>query len=65
MMTWVSTGEEQPDLPHILKSHSANREALRGHVQLYRAVMFGPSGLSRTEREAMAVAVSAVNNCHY
>jgi alkylhydroperoxidase family enzyme len=38
---------------------------LRGHLQLYRAVMFGASGLSRTEREAIAVAVSAVNDCHY
>lgn len=64
-MTWVSTGGEQPDLPHILRSHSANREALRGHLQLYRAVVFGPSGLSRGEREALAVAVSAVNDCHY
>jgi alkylhydroperoxidase family enzyme len=63
-MTWVSTGEEQADLPHILQSHSANREVLRGHLQLYRAVMFGPSGLTRVEREAMAVAVSAVNDCH-
>lgn len=64
-MTWVSTGDEQAGLPHILQSHSANRDVLRGHLQLYRAVMFGPSGLSRTEREAMAVAVSAVNDCHY
>ena len=64
-MAWVSTGDEQEDLPHILKSHSANREVLRGHLKLYRAVMFGPSGLSRGEREAMAVAVSAVNDCHY
>ncbi len=64
-MTWVSTGDEQPDLEHVLRSHSANREALRAHLQLYRAVMFGPSGLTRVEREAMAVAVSAVNDCHY
>jgi len=64
-MTWVSTGDEQADLPHILQSHSANRAVLQGHLQLYRAVMFGDSGLSRTEREAMAVAVSAVNDCHY
>ncbi len=64
-MTWVSTGDEQPDLAHVLRSHSANREALRAHLQLYRAVMFGPSGLTRVEREAMAVAVSAVNDCHY
>lgn len=64
-MTWVTTGEEQSDLPHVLASHSANRAALRGHLDLYRAVMFGPSGLSRPEREAMAVAVSAANDCHY
>ena len=64
-MTWASTGDEQSDLPHILRSHSANREVLRGHLALYRAVMFGSSGLSRAEREAMAVAVSAVNDCHY
>lgn len=64
-MTWVSTGDEQPDLAHVLRSHSANREVLRAHLQLYRAVMFGPSGLTRVEREAMAVAVSAVNDCHY
>ena len=29
------------------------------------SIMFGPSGLSRIEREAIAVAVSAVNDCHY
>lgn len=64
-MTWVVTGDEQADLPHILKSHSSNKPVLRGHLQLYRAIMFGESGLSRAEREAMAVAVSAVNDCHY
>lgn len=64
-MAWVETGDEQPELAHILKSHSSNREVMRGHLQLYRAVMFGDSGLSRTEREAMAVATSAVNDCHY
>jgi alkylhydroperoxidase family enzyme len=64
-MTWVSTGDEQDHLPHILRSHSVNQAVLRGHLSLYRAVMFGPSGLARGEREAMAVAVSAVNDCHY
>lgn len=64
-MTWVETGDEQRDLDHILRSHSANGPVLRAHLSLYRAIMFGESPLSRTEREAMAVAVSAVNNCHY
>lgn len=64
-MAWVETGDEQGDLDHILRSHSANRPVLRAHLSLYRAIMFGESPLSRTEREAVAVAVSAVNNCHY
>lgn len=64
-MTWVETGDEQHNLDHILRSHSANRPVMRAHVTLYRAIMFGESPLSRAEREAVAVAVSAVNNCHY
>ena len=62
---WIETGAEPDSLDHILRSHSANRAALRGHLALYRAVMFGESPLSRSEREAVAVAVSAANDCHY
>jgi alkylhydroperoxidase family enzyme len=38
---------------------------LRRSMQLYRAAMFGPSGLSRIERELLAVTVSRANDCHY
>jgi hypothetical protein len=34
-------------------------------MELYRAIMFGPSELSRTERELLAVVVSCANDCHY
>jgi alkylhydroperoxidase family enzyme len=44
---------------------SLNERALQGHLDLYRAVMFGESPLSRAEREAIAVVVSAANDCHY
>jgi alkylhydroperoxidase family enzyme len=64
-MAWVSIAQGAERMPNILSSHSLNRLALDAHLQLYRTVMFGPSGLSRAEREAMAVAVSAVNDCHY
>ncbi len=50
---------------NILKIHSVSPPALRAHLDLYRAVMFGPSELSRRERETIAVAVSSVNGCHY
>ena len=64
-MAWVQTGDEQDGLPHILKSHSSNPAVLQAHLGLYRAIMFGPSGLSRAEREAVAVTVSVANDCHY
>ncbi len=50
---------------NILSVQSLNPPALAAHLELYRAIMFGPSPLSRAEREAVAVAVSATNGCHY
>jgi alkylhydroperoxidase family enzyme len=38
---------------------------LRRSIELYREVMFGPSGLSRRERELLATVVSRANECHY
>ena len=64
-MAWVRTGPEGDAQAHILGSHSLNPGALRAHPALYRTLMFGESPLTRAEREAMAVAVSAVNDCHY
>ena len=50
---------------NIVKAMSLNPETLRASMELYRAVMFGRSELSRTERELLAVVVSRVNDCHY
>lgn len=50
---------------NILAIHGARPPVLLAHLQLYRAVMFGPSELSRAERETVAVAVSAANECFY
>ncbi len=50
---------------NILKVHSVSPEAMTAHLDLYRRLMLGPSELSRREREAIAVAVSATNACHY
>jgi Carboxymuconolactone decarboxylase family len=61
---WVETAAGAGG-DHILASHSLNPAALQAHVRLYRTIMFGPSGLSRSDREALAVAVSAANDCHY
>ena len=64
-MTWVRIAEGAERMPNVIASHSLNPQALETHLALYRAVMFGPSGLTRAEREAIAVCVSAANDCHY
>lgn len=50
---------------NILKIHSLNPPSLEGHFELYKTLMRGRSGLSRAEREMVAVVVSAANQCHY
>ncbi len=65
MRCWVEIAREAERMPNVLASHSLNAEALHAHLALYRTIMFGASGLSRAEREAMAVSVSAANECHY
>jgi len=50
---------------NILKIQSLNPASLRGHFEFYKTLMRGPSGLSRVQREMLAVVVSAANHCHY
>ena len=53
------------DLDNILRIHSLKPRSLQVHYDLYRYLMYGPSELSRAEREMIAVVVSRVNHCHY
>jgi uncharacterized peroxidase-related enzyme len=50
---------------NILKVQSLNPDALQASMQMYRATMFGSSGLSRSEREMLATVVSWANHCFY
>lgn len=50
---------------HILQVHSLHPDTLRDHLALYVTTMRRPSGVSRAEREMIAVVVSAINGCHY
>jgi len=49
----------------IVQLQSLNPTVLEASMQLYKALMHGPSPLSRVEREAIAVTVSRVNECFY
>ena len=50
---------------NIVSSMSLKPELLRTSIQLYKTLMFGPSGLSRAQREMIAVVTSRVNDCYY
>jgi alkylhydroperoxidase family enzyme len=50
---------------NILKAMSLNPPVLRASMELYKAIMFGKSGLSRRERELLATVTSAAQSCHY
>jgi alkylhydroperoxidase family enzyme len=53
------------EVANILKIHSVSPAAMSAHLELYQRLMFGASELTRVERETIAVAVSALNACHY
>jgi alkylhydroperoxidase family enzyme len=50
---------------NVVKSMSLRPGVLKRSMELYKGIMFGPSGLSRQERELLAVVVSRQNDCHY
>ena len=50
---------------NIVRVMTPNPAVLRASMAMYRAVMFGPSPLSRAQREMLAVVVSRENHCVY
>jgi len=50
---------------NIARIAGPNPKAMDAHIMFYRAIMFGPSPLSRGQREMIATVVSAINQCHY
>jgi alkylhydroperoxidase family enzyme len=50
---------------NIVKTMSPNPRVLGASMRLYLEIMRGPSPLSRTQREMLAVVVSAANDCFY
>jgi alkylhydroperoxidase family enzyme len=50
---------------NIVKAMCLNPVVLNRSMGLYKAIMFGPSKLSRVERELLATVVSTANDCHY
>jgi uncharacterized peroxidase-related enzyme len=52
-------------IPNVLASYAHNDAKLSAFSALYNDLMLAPSGLSKLEREMIAVVVSAENRCFY
>lgn len=57
--------EYRGKVANIFKVHSLNPDAMKAHLDLYLKIMYGRSGVTRAQREMIAVVVSSVNQCEY
>jgi uncharacterized peroxidase-related enzyme len=66
MASYFAKCEEKLGLvPNVLKAYSFDQGKLRAFVGMYNDLMLADSGLSKLEREMIAVAVSSQNACFY
>jgi uncharacterized peroxidase-related enzyme len=52
-------------VPNVLLAYAFDTAKLEAFVAMYNDLMLGESGLSKLEREMIAVAVSSHNRCYY
>ena len=52
-------------VPNVLQAYAFDNAKLEAFVGFYNDLMLAPSGLSKLEREMIAVAVSSENKCFY
>ena len=52
-------------VPNVLQAHAFDTIKLQAFMDMVDDLMLSDSGLSKLEREMIAVAVSSVNHCHY
>ncbi|MFD9898908.1 peroxidase-related enzyme [Mesorhizobium sp. NPDC059025] len=52
-------------VPNVLRAYAFDEKKLRAFTDTYNDLMLGDSGLSKLEREMIAVVVSSINHCYY
>ena len=52
-------------VPNVLRAYAFDITKLDAFTAMYNDLMLGDSGLTKLEREMIAVVVSATNRCHY
>jgi uncharacterized peroxidase-related enzyme len=62
---WAKCVEKLGFVPNVYSTYSLRPQRLRNFMAMYNEIMLAPSGLSKLEREMVAVVVSSVNRCYY
>jgi uncharacterized peroxidase-related enzyme len=52
-------------VPNVLRAYAFDATKLKAFIDMVDDLMLADSGLSKLEREMIAVAVSSFNHCHY
>ena len=52
-------------IPNVLQAHAFDIDKLNAFTAMYNDLMLADSGLTRLEREMIAVVVSSINKCFY
>lgn len=60
-----AVGKARGGVARVHQIQSLNLKAMKAHLELYKAVLFQRSSLSRIQRERIAVVVSHGNQCAY
>jgi len=52
-------------VPNIINLFSIKPRSMEATANLFKIFMYGSSPLTRAQREAIALVVSVINQCHY
>ena len=62
---WQKCVDKLGFVPNVFTAYSLKPRRLRNFMAMYNEIMLSPSGLSKLEREMIAVVVSSANRCYY
>src|SRR5277367_1894595 len=62
---WAKCVEKLGFVPNVFATYSLKAQRLRNFMAMYNEIMLSKSGLSKLEREMIAVVVSSANRCYY
>lgn len=62
---WQKCVDKLGFVPNVFSAYSLNPRRLRNFMAMYNEIMLSDSGLSKLEREMVAVVVSSANRCYY